>query len=127
MINRCAVAAVAMLALLAAACTEPPQPETIAIVGATLVDPANPPVAHSVVVVRKGRISAIGPQQTIPIPPGSEKVNGLGKYVAAANRGARLEPGVSADLLLLSANPMESQDNYNRVERRMVAGKWVDK
>ena len=117
----------ALLALLAAACSDSPQPETKVIVGATLIDNANLRFEHSVVVVRDGRIAAIGPQQTTPIPAGSDKVNGLGKYIVTANRETRLEPGAAADLLLLSANPLESPENYNRIERRMVSGKWVDR
>jgi hypothetical protein len=108
-----------LLALFLTACAEPPLADTKVIVGATLVDAANTPLAHSVIVIREGKISAVGPQQSTPIPAGSEKVNGTGKYIVAANRGARIEPGAPADLLLMSAN--------DKIERRMVAGKWVDK
>jgi hypothetical protein len=73
---------------------------------------------HSVIVVREGRIAAMGPQQSTPIPAGSEKVNGIGKYIISANRGVRIELGAPADLLLMSADA--------RIERRMIAGKWVD-
>jgi imidazolonepropionase-like amidohydrolase len=69
----------------------------------------------------------VGPQQSTPIPPGSEKVNGLGKFVVAASRATRVEAGAPADLLLLSANPIESPANYERIERRMVSGKWVNR
>ena len=119
--NRCLVVLGAVLALFLAACAEPPLPETKVIVGATLIDGSNPPLAHSIIVVREGRISAVGPQQTTPIPAGSEKVEAYGKFVAPANRGSRLEPGAPADLVLLSEN------NYEKIERRMVAGKWVDR
>ena len=107
------------LALVATACSEAPLAETKVIVGATLVDGVNAPLPYSLIVIRDGRIAAAGPQQSTPIPAGSEKVNGLGKFVAAANHGARIEPGAPADLVLKSAR--------DRIERRMVAGKWVDK
>ena len=123
----CLIAAAGMLALIALSCTEPPLPETKVIVGATLIDGINPPLSHSVVVVRDGKVSAVGPQQSVPIPAGSEKVEGYGKYITAANRGAKIEPGAPADLVLLAANPLENPGNYDRIERRMVSGKWVDK
>ena len=117
--NRWVLLFACALALLVAACSEPPLAETKVIVGATLVDGVNAPLEHSVIIIRDGRISAVGPQQSTPIPAGSEKVNGIGKYIVAANRGARIEPGAPADLLLMSSN--------DTIERRMVAGKWVDK
>jgi len=117
----------AALALLLAACVEPPVVETKVIVGGTLIDGVNAPLPHSVIVIREGRIAAAGPQQSTPIPAGSEKTDGSGKYVAAANRGMRIEPGAPADLLLLSANPLERPENYEKIERRMIAGKWLDK
>jgi imidazolonepropionase-like amidohydrolase len=125
--NRLVLPFAAALALLLAACVEPPLVDMKVIVGATLIDGANVPLPHSVIVIREGRISAVGPQQSTPIPAGSEKINGSGKYVAPANRGMRIEPGAPADLLLLSANPLERPENFDRIERRMVAGKWVDK
>lgn len=112
---------VALLALFAIACTEPALPETKVIVGATLIDGINPPLEHSVIVVREDKISAVGPQQTTPIPAGSEKVEAYGKYVAAATDGLRIVPGGRADLILLSSN------DRAKIERRMVAGKWVDR
>lgn len=103
---------------LCAGCAEPPLPPTTVIVGATLLDGSKPPLANSVVVVREGRIAAYGPQQTTPIPAGSEKVNAAGKYLAAADRGAGLATGRPADLVLLAADS-------RTVERRMSGGKWI--
>jgi hypothetical protein len=115
---RCSAMLMAALALLTAACAEPPLRETKVIVGATLRD-TNPPLSHSVVVIRDGKVSAIGPQQTTPIPKASQIINATGKYLVSANRGTPLRVGDSADLLLLSAN--------ETIERRMVSGKWIDR
>lgn len=104
--------------LLCAGCAEPPLPHTTVIVGATLLDGSNPPLANAVVVVRDGRIAAFGPQQTTPIPAGSDKVDAAGKYVAAADRATALAAGSRADLLLLAADS-------RTVERRMSGGKWI--
>ena len=110
--------AVIAAALLCAACAEPPLPPTTVIVGATLLDGPNPPLANSVIVVREGRIAAFGPQQTTPIPAGSDKVNAAGKYVAGPARES-LAPGRRADLVLLASDS-------KTVERRMSGGKWID-
>ena len=88
--NRCVLAACMVLGIFACACSEPLGADVKVIVGATLLDGDNPPVPHSVIVVRGDRISAVGPQQIDANSPGSEKVNGLGKFVIAANRGTRL-------------------------------------
>ena len=126
--NRCLIAALALLVMITSACADPHSGADVkAIVGATLIDGESTQITHSVILVSDGRITAVGPQQSTPIPAGSEKVNGLGKYVVSAKRGVRLERGTPADLLLLSANPLESPANYEKIERRMVAGKWVDK
>jgi hypothetical protein len=106
-----------LLALLLGGCAESPGPDTKVIVGATLLNGTDR-MEHSVILVREGRIAAMGPQQSTPIPAGSEKVNGIGKYIVSANRGQRIELGAPADLLLMSADA--------KIERRMVGGKWVD-
>lgn len=114
------------LTLLLLACGEPAAPETTVIVGATLIDGADKPSPHSVIVIREGRVIAVGPQQTVPIPAGSEKIAGYGKFVVSATKGT-IVPGAPADILLLSANPLDDPKNYDKVERRMAAGKWIEK
>jgi imidazolonepropionase-like amidohydrolase len=108
-------------------CSEPPAPDTLIIVGATLVEGTRPPLPNSVVVIRDGRIAAFGAQQTTPIPPGSEKFDASGKYLASVKPGAPLITGDPADLMLFSANPLEHPSNLDKVERRMRAGKWVER
>ncbi|MEO8130293.1 MAG: hypothetical protein ABI822_24545, partial [Bryobacteraceae bacterium] len=69
--------AVCLLFVFTLACTTRDLPVK-AIVGAALVDP---PIPFSVIVIADGKIVAIGPQQTVPVPTASEKINGTGKYV----------------------------------------------
>ena len=38
-----------------------------------------------------------------------------------------IEPGRRADLLLLSANPLEDVGNLRKIDRLMVDGEWVDR
>ena len=38
-----------------------------------------------------------------------------------------LEPGRRADLMLVSANPLEDVRNLRKIERLMLNGEWVDR
>jgi imidazolonepropionase-like amidohydrolase len=54
----------------------------VAIVGATLIDGnGGPPVANAVVVVRDGRITAVGPRASTPVPAGAESIDGSKEFV----------------------------------------------
>lgn len=68
----------------AAACgsSEPEMvPGLKAFVGAQLFDGENSPAGPSVIVVRDGRIEAIGPQGQVEVPPGAETIDLTGKFV----------------------------------------------
>ncbi len=54
----------------------------IAFVGATVIDGTGaPPVPDAVVVVQDGRISAVGPRATTPVPDGAARVELSGRYL----------------------------------------------
>ena len=108
--------AVCLFFVFTLACTTKDLPVK-AIVGASLVDPAIP---FSVVIIKDGKIAEIGPQQTVPVPTASEKINGTGKYVIPIESGAKLQVGAVADLLLV-ADPK----NSSNAERTMRGGQWV--
>ena len=58
------------------------QSPATAITGATLIDGnGGAAVADGVVVIANGRIAAIGPRASTPVPPGATIVNGAGKFV----------------------------------------------
>lgn len=105
------------------ACSSPPTPDTTVIVGATLLYRSEPSLEHSVVVVKDGRIAAVGSQQMTPIPSGSTKIEAYGKYLAPAANGEALRVGSEADLVLFSADP--NRDRSAKIERRMTAGRWI--
>ncbi len=85
--------------------------------GATLVDP---PIPFSVIVIKDGKITDIGPQQTVPVPTASEKINGTGKYVIPIESGAKLQVGTAANLLLVT-----DPKNSATAERTMRGGEWI--
>jgi imidazolonepropionase-like amidohydrolase len=71
-----------------ASCANRPQPiaaSTLAIVGGTVVHPqrdgARAVTPNSVIVVTDGRISAVGPADSVPIPAGATVVDARGKWI----------------------------------------------
>ena len=56
--------------------------QTIAIVGADVIDATGAPVIHdAVVVVHDGRIAALGPRRHVRVPPGATVIEAFGKTV----------------------------------------------
>lgn len=105
-----------VLAAMLAACSPTPSNVKV-IVGATLLDPSGKPVLeHSVVVVEGASIRAVGPQAMVPIPAGSHKTDGAGKWVAPAPGSGAIEAGKPANLVVRTGE---------RVERTMQNGEWV--
>ena len=105
-----------LIAACITACTTSNLPVKV-IVGATLVDP---PIPFSVIVIKDGKITDIGPQQTVPVPTESEKTNGTGKYVIPIESGAKLQVGAAANLLLVT-----DPKNSATAERIMRGGEWI--
>jgi hypothetical protein len=112
--------AIALCLALCCACTTPPTPDTKVIVGATLLNPSEPPLPHSVVIIKDDRVAAVGSQQMTPIPPGSSKVEAYGKYVRSSDQGAAVQAGSAANLVIVGGEEPSAQ-----VERRMAGGRWV--
>jgi len=96
-----------------------PEPSGVkVIVGATLVDSSGKhAMDHAVIVVEGSTIRAVGPQATVPIPAGSEKIDGAGKTVAPREGAGPISAGNAADLVLI---------RDGRVERTMINGEWTD-
>jgi len=74
-----------------------------AIIGAVLIDGnGGPPITDSVVVISGSRIRAAGLRANVPIPAGSDKINGSGKFLTPGlidlhvHLGARGGPGFQA-------------------------------
>lgn len=73
----------ALLAFAAACGTSEPEmvPGLKAFTGAQLFDGESSPAGPSVIVVRDGRIEAVGPASQVQVPPGAETIDLTGKYV----------------------------------------------
>jgi imidazolonepropionase-like amidohydrolase len=69
-----------VLGLLAACAPDGPTP--VALVGGTVIDgTGREPLADAVVVVRGGRIEAVGPRGEVEVPRGAEEIDVTGRYV----------------------------------------------
>ncbi len=56
--------------------------EIVAIVGGTVIDGnGGPPLEEAVVVIRDGRIAAMGPATSTPVPSGARELEAAGKFV----------------------------------------------
>jgi len=69
-------------ALLLAACSEPAPTGPQVLIGATLFDTSTrSTVDRAVVIVEHDRFKAVGDQPTLPIPPGSNKLDLTGRFL----------------------------------------------
>jgi len=97
------------------ACVHPEDSGVQVIVGARLqAGPGRTPMEHSVVVVSDGKIQAVGPQTSTPVPIGARMTSGLGMTIEPVPGGEPIEPGRAANLVLKGVH-----------ERIMRAGVWA--
>jgi imidazolonepropionase-like amidohydrolase len=74
-------ACVAGVIAVAAQGTAPP-PNSVALVGGTLVDGnGGAPVADSVVVIAGGRIAAVGPRSAVQVPADAKQIDARGRWI----------------------------------------------
>jgi hypothetical protein len=111
-------AALASLLALAACGGQPDGPSTVAIVGATVLQPSAP-LADAVVVLDGGHVAALGTRAETPIPKGAALVDGRGLWVVAPE-GRALAVGAPATLFVLEGDPRAP--GATRVVRQFVAG-----
>jgi imidazolonepropionase-like amidohydrolase len=85
-----------LAALLAPASTTA---QTLAITGGTVIDgTGRPPMAEATVVIRDGRIAAVGPSQRTPVPAGMRTIDARGKFVIPGLMDANLHLYLNGDL-----------------------------
>ena len=108
------------LALMMAGCAEPATETGVkAIVGGRLEASLDAePIPYSVIVIAAGKIRAIGPQASTPVPKGAETIAAKGKLLRPMPYDAKLAPGSPADLMQFDAAT-------GAPERIMKDGDWV--
>lgn len=80
--GKCRAAIVAGLAWLVMACARPsPAGETLAFIGATVVPVSSAEIVTGTVVVKDGRIVAVGPAATTVVPDDAERIDVTGKVI----------------------------------------------
>jgi hypothetical protein len=99
---------------------------SFAIVGATLIDgTARVPVERSVLVVRDGRVAAMGPQSTTPVPAGATVFDASGKFLFPLDPAQPINLDAPANLIIVRVNPAADPAYLNQVSGRMEYGRWV--
>ena len=70
------------LAVLVLACGQPsPAGETLAFIGATVLPVSSAEIVAGTVIVKDGRIVAVGPAATTPVPDDAERIDVTGKVI----------------------------------------------
>lgn len=109
-------------AALLGACANEATPAKV-IVGATLLNPGKPPVEYAVILVRGSRVEKVGTMTDVPIPAGSEKLQGYGKFVTPTSENQPISAGATASLQLFGQDP---RANPQAVPERVLAeGEWT--
>ena len=97
-----------------------------AIVGAMLMDgTALPPIGDSVVLIEKGKISAMGPASEVSIPSRAKRINGRGRFVFPRILDQPLSVEGPADLILCEVNPARDPEYMKKTAGRMEKGHWT--
>lgn len=86
--------------------------QTIAITGATVIDGTGKgPVNNGVVLIRDGRIAAVGTAERVTIPGSATRIDAAGKYVIPGLMDANLHLFLNGDLETL----IKYEDRYHEI------------
>ena len=73
--------------------------QTLAVTGATVIDPlADAPLTNGMVVMEDGRITAVGAADAVDVPAGTELIDARGKYVVPGLMDGNLHLFLNLDL-----------------------------
>ncbi len=88
-----------LLAGMASICSGAAFGETLAIVGATVIDgTGSAPLSAGTVLIRDGRIAAVGKEGDVKVPGSAKKIDARGKYVIPGLMDANLHLYLNLDL-----------------------------
>jgi imidazolonepropionase-like amidohydrolase len=110
---RCCLArAAALQAGLVLALFTPGRSQNLAVTGGTVIDATGrAPIADGVVLIREGRIAAVGSAREVTIPGSVTRVDASGKYVIPGLMDANLHLYLNADLETL----IKYEDRYHEI------------
>ncbi|MBI5083986.1 MAG: hypothetical protein HZB13_05240 [Acidobacteria bacterium] len=107
-------------------CSRTSEYPVCAVKNVTLIDGSGrPPVAPATVVVRDGKVEAMGELSSVTIPPEATVFDGTGKYVFPLDPAMPLRVGGAADLLLLRVNPAVEPGYMKMAAGKMQDGRWI--
>src|SRR6185436_15644980 len=105
---RIATALAALLVTISSAAVS----QTVAITGATVIDgTGRPPIPDAVVVIKDGKIAALGTASAVTIPANATRINAGGKFVIPGLMDANLHLYLNGDLESL----IKLEDRYYEV------------
>jgi len=108
-----------LLLVILTGCSEPvTEPGLKALVGGRLESSLeSEPIPYSVIVIADGKIRAMGPQATTPVPKGAETISTKGSVIRPMPYNGTVKPGEPANLMLFNIET-------GKPEGIMQDGKW---
>ncbi|WP_321473189.1 hypothetical protein [uncultured Paludibaculum sp.] len=95
------------------------------LLDAVLMDGSGrPPVAGAIVVVKNGRVLALGDKSTISVPPDGVLFHLQGKFIFPSDPSVPLQEGGPANLLIVNVNPASDPEYARKTSGRMTDGHW---
>ena len=89
------------------------QAQTIAITGGRVIPVSGPVIEKGTVVIRDGRVTAVG--ASVPIPADAQRINATGKWVTPGIFNAATVLGVSEVFLVASTNDVSAHGRGNGI------------
>lgn len=111
--------------LLLAGCQKQDVRLKVLIGGTTITAPGEQPIEDSIVVIAGTKIRSVGVRKDVPVPQYSDRTELTNEWIVPA-AGSRIEPGETANLLILSHAPNGiSPASPADIGARIEAGEWV--
>jgi imidazolonepropionase-like amidohydrolase len=115
-------------------CVGQTQPRALVLTGATIYpSPERAAVRKGVVVVREGRVAAVGPRGSVAEPDGAEVLAQIlaslttnpARRFGLTQRTGRVAPGMDADLVVLEGDPASDVRGLARVRYTLRQGRII--